>query len=127
MPPPLLSSYRSLTYVYQEGNPTPAQEEALLETQQDLQAAHTRSRSEQAIAFQDFSDDETMGLTNDMTFAQWLDSNKAPAYTAALLREQQLGSQLESIQSAIAGPKAAPRARDRAAINKGFSDAAYPG
>lgn len=112
---------------FQEGNPTPSQEEALLEAQQDIAAAHARSRSEQAIAFQDFTDDQTMGLTNDMTFAQWLESGKAPAYSAAILREQQIGAQLESIQNDIAGPKAAPKARDRVAVDKGFSDQAFPG
>lgn len=92
-----------------------------------MAAAHARSRSEQAIAFQGFTDDENMGLTNGVSFAQWLEAGKAPSYSAAIRREQQIGAQLESIQSAIAGPKAAPRAEDRVAINKGFSDTAWAG
>jgi hypothetical protein len=103
------------------------QEEALLEAQQDIASAHARVRSEKAIAHADFTEDDEDGLANGLSFAQWLEAGKAPAYDAALVCEQHIGATLQSIESAIAGPKAAAQARDRVAINRGFSDVTAPG
>jgi hypothetical protein len=94
---------------------------------QDQDAAQIKTDTELQKALNRFALEGSAGITGGKTFAQWVAAGKAPAYSAALVREQQVAATVESIQRDIYGPKAAPVITDRASVNKGLSDDPYPG
>jgi hypothetical protein len=90
-------------------------------------AAQTKTNTELDKALARYALEASAGLTNGKTFLQWYENGKAPAYRSALLYEQQVAAQIDSLQADMLGLQAAQVETDRTSLAKAFSDSDNPG
>ncbi|EME46423.1 hypothetical protein DOTSEDRAFT_70430 [Dothistroma septosporum NZE10] len=113
-----LSNY--LDNVDLEGNPTAAQQVALMNALDAQTAAQAQYDRQLALASKKYTDGQSYGLYLNVDFPRWLAAGNAPAFKSATAAVTQTANKVEEIQNVIYGAKSVPWAADRQRISNAF-------